>query len=321
MDEVSFLAPELGPLTALIVGPEQGRWVCDEVDVSSSRTGHTDRWAGRPRGHAGRLSCWEHIGGRAWLCLKQPARRSADPDQPPAPRCRFVCRESLGEGGDEPAAYLQPVPPGAVVYGSGDAAVVVSKASRLAPKRAPAGAPAHACMSVGRRRRRLLPKHRPFPNTLPPTPAPIPLPPGGGRPAVQPQHGAVRRSQVAAGGRHRGARGPGQRAGVRGRRGSAGAGRPCSCAGHAGRPHAGGCHVFITSHSQRACANHASQPPSPLHPCAGGRDLALPFALGGASGMLYQYMLQAGAPLAKLSSCCFRRSGRCQFRGLLISRH
>ena len=43
MDEVSFRAPELGPLSALLVGPEAGRWVCEEVDVSSSRTGHTDR--------------------------------------------------------------------------------------------------------------------------------------------------------------------------------------------------------------------------------------------------------------------------------------
>ncbi len=45
IDEVSFGAPELGPLAALIVGPEQGRWLCEEVDVSSSRTGHTDRHA------------------------------------------------------------------------------------------------------------------------------------------------------------------------------------------------------------------------------------------------------------------------------------
>jgi hypothetical protein len=34
---------------------------------------------------------------------------------------------------------------------------------------------------------------------------------------------------------------------------------------------------------------------SALAYAAGGRDLALPFALGGASGMLYQYMLQAAA--------------------------
>ncbi len=33
---------------------------------------------------------------------------------------------------------------------------------------------------------------------------------------------------------------------------------------------------------------------SALAYAAGGRDLALPFALGGASGMLYQYMLQVG---------------------------
>lgn len=83
VDEVSFCAPEMGPLAALLVGPEQGSWVCEEVDVSSSRTGHTDR---------------------------------------------FVCRESLGEGGEEPAAYLRPIPPGAVVYGSGDNAIIVTKA-------------------------------------------------------------------------------------------------------------------------------------------------------------------------------------------------
>ncbi|KAL4855806.1 hypothetical protein ACK3TF_003579 [Chlorella vulgaris] len=81
VDEVSFSAPELGPLAALMVGPEQGRWLCEEVDVSSSRTGHTDR---------------------------------------------FVCRSALGEGG-QPAAYLQPMPPGCVMYGSGDSAVVVTK--------------------------------------------------------------------------------------------------------------------------------------------------------------------------------------------------
>ena len=36
---------------------------------------------------------------------------------------------------------------------------------------------------------------------------------------------------------------------------------------------------------------------SALAYAAGGRDLALPFALGGASGMLYQYMLQVGCRL------------------------
>lgn len=56
VDEVSFCAAELGPLAALIVGPEQGRWVCEEVDVSSSRTGHTDRRA-RRRGCARAVLC------------------------------------------------------------------------------------------------------------------------------------------------------------------------------------------------------------------------------------------------------------------------
>jgi hypothetical protein len=46
VDEVSFVAPELGDLAAIMVAPEGGSWVCDEVDVSSSRTSHTDRYAG-----------------------------------------------------------------------------------------------------------------------------------------------------------------------------------------------------------------------------------------------------------------------------------
>lgn len=40
---------------------------------------------------------------------------------------RFVCRKRLGGRKGEPAAYLTAVPPGAVVYGSGDSAVILSK--------------------------------------------------------------------------------------------------------------------------------------------------------------------------------------------------
>lgn len=43
MDEVSFIAPELGQLAAIMLAPEGGSWVCDEVDVYSSRSNHTDR--------------------------------------------------------------------------------------------------------------------------------------------------------------------------------------------------------------------------------------------------------------------------------------
>jgi hypothetical protein len=44
------------------------------------------------------------------------------------PRPRFVCRRKLGDRrGERGAAYLTPVPPGAVVYGTGDAARVISK--------------------------------------------------------------------------------------------------------------------------------------------------------------------------------------------------
>lgn len=72
-------AAELGPLASLLLAPEEGGWGADEVTVSSSRTGHTDR---------------------------------------------FVCKQPLGALG---AGFLSPVPPGAVVYGSGETAVVLTK--------------------------------------------------------------------------------------------------------------------------------------------------------------------------------------------------
>jgi hypothetical protein len=39
---------------------------------------------------------------------------------------RFVCRECLGTKGTS-AAFLIPVPPGAVVYGSGESATILTK--------------------------------------------------------------------------------------------------------------------------------------------------------------------------------------------------
>jgi hypothetical protein len=43
VDEVSFMAPDLGSLAAILVAPEGGSWVCDEVDVFSSRSKQMDR--------------------------------------------------------------------------------------------------------------------------------------------------------------------------------------------------------------------------------------------------------------------------------------
>ncbi len=45
MDEVSFLAPDLGALSGILVGPEAGSWQLEEVHVASSRTAHIDRCA------------------------------------------------------------------------------------------------------------------------------------------------------------------------------------------------------------------------------------------------------------------------------------
>ena len=43
IDEVSFLGPELGPLSGMLIGPEQGSWQVQEVTITSSRTGQIDR--------------------------------------------------------------------------------------------------------------------------------------------------------------------------------------------------------------------------------------------------------------------------------------
>ena len=43
VDEVSFLAPELGPLAGVLIGVESGSWGLEEVTVSSSQTGYVDR--------------------------------------------------------------------------------------------------------------------------------------------------------------------------------------------------------------------------------------------------------------------------------------
>lgn len=143
---------------------------------------------------------------QAWLagaagCLGWPRTAFRALPPPPWPAlsplllrlrpARFVCREALGEGGQEAAAYLRPVSPGSVVYGSGDAAVVVSQER------------AAALYSLSMQ-----------------------------------QYGALKAQLV------------------------------------------GATAVLVGLGSGLAYA-------------AGGRDLALPFALGGASGMLYQYMLQA----------------------------
>lgn len=82
IDEISVLAPDLGPLSALLLSTGNGTWTVDEVIVSSSRTRHMDR---------------------------------------------FVCRRKLGSKSGNSAAYMTPVPPDAVVYGSGDSALVLTK--------------------------------------------------------------------------------------------------------------------------------------------------------------------------------------------------
>ncbi|KAF5842929.1 hypothetical protein DUNSADRAFT_3956 [Dunaliella salina] len=47
VDEVCFIAPELGKLAGILVGTESGSWGLEEVDVASSRTGAVHRFVCR----------------------------------------------------------------------------------------------------------------------------------------------------------------------------------------------------------------------------------------------------------------------------------
>lgn len=78
--------------------------------------------------HAGSLGGLVPSEGAAagqWACLSgTPARKTAG-----CVVCwsRFVCREYLGDRAENSAAFLAPIDPDAVVYGSGNEAVVLSK--------------------------------------------------------------------------------------------------------------------------------------------------------------------------------------------------
>jgi hypothetical protein len=107
VDEVSFLAPDLGhPLAALIVAPESGTWMLDEATVSSSRTGRSDRFV-----------CRSLLGSGAPGAARAAERRRGG-----------------GGGGGGPSssskgpAYLTPVAAGAVVVGEGSAARALTRA-------------------------------------------------------------------------------------------------------------------------------------------------------------------------------------------------
>jgi hypothetical protein len=82
IDEVSFAGPDLGPLAAILAGPEEGAWQLSEVIVANSRQMLTQR---------------------------------------------FICRERLGREGGSGAAFMTPLPPNAVVYGSGEKAVLMTQ--------------------------------------------------------------------------------------------------------------------------------------------------------------------------------------------------
>lgn len=47
MDEISFVAADLGPLAGLMVGVTEGTWEPEEIAVSSSRAGRVDRFVCR----------------------------------------------------------------------------------------------------------------------------------------------------------------------------------------------------------------------------------------------------------------------------------
>ena len=52
--QVCFIGPDIGPLKAVVVGPEEGAWMLDEVVVSSSAGARTQRFM-----------CREHLGEKS----------------------------------------------------------------------------------------------------------------------------------------------------------------------------------------------------------------------------------------------------------------
>lgn len=81
---MSFVGPDLGSLDALVIGPEAGKWLLEEVIVSNSRESLTQR---------------------------------------------FVWRNGFSEEGP---MFLTPLPKDAIVYGSGDQAIIMSPVSSSA---------------------------------------------------------------------------------------------------------------------------------------------------------------------------------------------
>ncbi len=96
VDEVTFLAPELGPLVGVLVGTECATWGLKSVDISSSRTSHTDRF-----------ECFEVVGGTpgmgaAWLT---PAEALPVPREQPRQQ-----QKQQQQGGRRAASTWSPGP-------------------------------------------------------------------------------------------------------------------------------------------------------------------------------------------------------------------
>lgn len=96
--EVSFVGTNLGSLSAVIVGPQSGTWGCSEVVVSSSAEGG---------GFSSKFKC------------RDGSRSSG------------IRPALLGKDPLHSAAYLERVPQGAVVYGQGESAQILSSRDAL----------------------------------------------------------------------------------------------------------------------------------------------------------------------------------------------
>lgn len=198
---------------------------------------------------------WASVGTTQIFITDVEARAAAHPAS--CPPCRFVCREALGEGGREAAAYLRPVPPGSLVYGSGDSAVVVTKAS-VGDSEQASRIDCPPCQLVQLRRLTCMQAELP----------PVSL--SRGRP--------VRVTAATTHHLHTHTRPP-----------------PPTPQAQAAQLYRMNMAQYRQLKAQLVAATAVLVGlGSGMAYAAGGRDLALPFALGGASGVLYQYMLQVG---------------------------
>lgn len=98
---ITFTSPDIGTVSSILVGPESGSWGCDEINIVTTQ---------------GALNT-------SMISIENNTHDASDQTR----ATRFVCRDILGDGHAQGAAYLYPVPADSVLYGSEENMKILSK--------------------------------------------------------------------------------------------------------------------------------------------------------------------------------------------------